>query len=46
MNENNHLNRVLSALYGSFDYNFKCRIRENNNRWFEVETWEYWAVTV
>jgi len=45
MNMNNHLNRVLAALYGSFDYNLECRIRENNH-WVEVETWEYWEVTV
>lgn len=45
MNDNNHLNRVLSALYGSFDYELEHRFRENNH-WFEVETWEYWEVFV
>lgn len=45
MNENNHLRRVLSALYGSFDYKLERRFRENNH-WFEVETWEYWEVIV
>lgn len=45
MNENNHLNRVLSALYDSFDFRLERRFRENN-RWVEVETWEYWEVVV
>ena len=45
MNENNHLNRVLAALYDSFDYRLECWFRENN-RWVEVETWEYWEVIV
>ena len=45
MNMNNHLNRVLAALYGSFDYKLERRFRENNH-WFEVETWEYWQVIV
>lgn len=45
MNENNHLNRVLSALYDSFDYRPDCWFRENN-RWVEVETWKYWEAIV
>lgn len=44
MNENNHLNRVLAALYDSFDYRlgeYWCR---ENNRWVEVPVWEYLEV--
>lgn len=43
MNENNHLNRVLVALYDSFDYKLNKWFRVNN-LWVEVETWEYWEV--
>ena len=45
MNKNNHLNRVIANLYDSFDYKFECWIRENN-RWVEVQTWEYWEAIV
>jgi hypothetical protein len=45
MNENNHPNRVLATLYDSFDYKLECRCRDNN-RWVEVETWEYWEAIV
>lgn len=43
MNENNHLNRVIANLYDSFDYKLECWHRDNN-RWVEVQTWEYWVV--